>query len=183
MQFLLEPHLFRANYGRNCWICMYLGERSAAFLCGSGGAMRRILVDHARRKAAAKRGGERTRVELDNELAAIESPCNGVEDLVALDDALERLEREDPGMAQLDRASVPGLPSSMAAVPEASQRMGRWPRCVPAVYLSTRAAFAAGFRIDCVCTSARRQRRNSRPSWLGAGRGGGVGLRHRGRII
>ncbi|MHC4137622.1 MAG: sigma-70 family RNA polymerase sigma factor [Planctomycetota bacterium] len=56
-------------------------------------AMRQILVEQARRKASLKRGGGRRRVQADNDLPAFEEP---VEDMLALDDALERLEREDP---------------------------------------------------------------------------------------
>lgn len=60
-------------------------------------AMRRILVDHARRRRAAKReGGERITLE---ELA-VESPARSV-DLIALDDALVRLAALDPRQARV----------------------------------------------------------------------------------
>ncbi|MEZ4425373.1 MAG: sigma-70 family RNA polymerase sigma factor [Gemmatimonadota bacterium] len=60
-------------------------------------AMRRILVDHARRRSAAKRGGGRA-VTLIDGLAAREGP--GV-DVVALDKALAELERTDPRAARI----------------------------------------------------------------------------------
>jgi RNA polymerase sigma factor (TIGR02999 family) len=55
-------------------------------------AMRRILVDHARGYRAAKRGGSRERVPLDDAVLCAEERA---EDLVALDHALVRLARFD----------------------------------------------------------------------------------------
>ena len=60
--------------------------------------MRRILVDQARRKQADKHGGGRLRVDLPEDLAAPEAPSA---DLVALDEALTRLELHDPDTARL----------------------------------------------------------------------------------
>src|SRR5690348_16361173 len=58
------------------------------FFAAAAEAMRRILVDQARRRHAAKRGGQADRVELDE--AAIVAPEAG-EDILALHDALEHL--------------------------------------------------------------------------------------------
>ncbi len=55
-------------------------------------AMRRILVDHARRRRAAKRGGGAERVELT---PTLEAPGSD-EDVLAIDEALERLSARDP---------------------------------------------------------------------------------------
>ncbi len=55
--------------------------------------MRRILVDHARERAAAKRGGGALKVSLDEARDQAEEKAA---DLVALDDALEELSRLDP---------------------------------------------------------------------------------------
>lgn len=60
-------------------------------------AMRRILVDHARRRRAAKRGGGVTPSPLDSIAATIEATV----DLLALDTALGKLERLDPRGAQV----------------------------------------------------------------------------------
>jgi RNA polymerase sigma factor (TIGR02999 family) len=60
--------------------------------------MRRILVDQARRKQADKHGGARLRVDLPEDLAAAKARSD---DLVALDEALERLERHDADAARL----------------------------------------------------------------------------------
>jgi len=68
------------------------------FFAAAAEAMRRILVDQARRKQAEKHGGGFVRVDLPDELAA---PDAAGEDLVALDEALSRLERHDPAAAKL----------------------------------------------------------------------------------
>jgi RNA polymerase sigma factor (TIGR02999 family) len=61
----------------------------AHFLAVAAEAMRRILVDHARRRAAAKRGGGQLRVALDDGLRATEAPPD--EDLLELDGAMHEL--------------------------------------------------------------------------------------------
>ena len=68
------------------------------FFAAAAEAMRRILVDQARRKQADKHGGGRLRVDLPEDLAA--SDANS-DDLVALDEALSRLESHDPDAARL----------------------------------------------------------------------------------
>ena len=60
--------------------------------------MRRILVDHARARGARKRGGDRLRFALDVvELATRENPI----EILALDEALSRLEKRDARMAAI----------------------------------------------------------------------------------
>lgn len=65
----------------------------AHFLALCSQMIRRILVDHARRRRFAKRGGDAKRVPLDDVLLAAES--RGVE-VLALDEALDSLARIDP---------------------------------------------------------------------------------------
>ncbi len=60
--------------------------------------MRRILVDHARRRRAAKRGGGEPELSLDEGIFAADEPHP---DLVALDDALEELEMIDSRRYQI----------------------------------------------------------------------------------
>jgi RNA polymerase sigma factor (TIGR02999 family) len=67
------------------------------FFAAAAQAMRRILVDIARRKARQKRGGELRRIELDEDLPA-PAPDDG---LLALDDALDRPADEDPVAAKV----------------------------------------------------------------------------------
>jgi RNA polymerase sigma factor (TIGR02999 family) len=70
----------------------------AHFLAIAAQAMRQILVDHARQKRAAKRGGNRHRVALHDDLA---TESNRDVDLLALEDALTRLTKLDPRQAQM----------------------------------------------------------------------------------
>lgn len=68
------------------------------FFGAAAEAMRRILVENARRKRSLKHGGELRRDDLDlSQLAAPEL----VEDLLALDEALNRLSEQDPVKAEL----------------------------------------------------------------------------------
>jgi RNA polymerase sigma factor (TIGR02999 family) len=68
------------------------------FFAACAEAMRRILVEQARRKQADKHGGGRLRVDFPVDLAG---PEEGHDDLVALDEALSRLERHDAVAARL----------------------------------------------------------------------------------
>src|SRR5262245_56587948 len=68
------------------------------FFAAAAEAMRRILIDQARRKQADKHGGGRLRVDLPEDLGAAEGRSD---DLVALDEALTRLEGHDPDTARL----------------------------------------------------------------------------------
>src|SRR5207249_1954966 len=67
------------------------------FFAAAAEAMRRILVENARRKRRPKHGGDRQRIELDEVLAVAEPR----EDLVALDDALSQLAAQEPVKAEL----------------------------------------------------------------------------------
>ncbi len=68
------------------------------FFAAAAEAMRRILIENARRKRLVKHGGEGRRVELNEAILAIKAPS---EDVVALDEALVRLGEEDPVKARL----------------------------------------------------------------------------------
>ena len=73
------------------------GDR-AHFFAAAAEAMRRILIDTARRKLACRHGGGAERVNLD----ALELPASlGDEELLALDEALDRLAAIDPRKAGL----------------------------------------------------------------------------------
>lgn len=76
-------------------------ENRAHFFGAAAEAMRRILVESARRKGALKRGGGRgksRREELDADRIAAPQP---IDDLIALDEALNRLAEIDNGKAEL----------------------------------------------------------------------------------
>lgn len=73
--------------------------KSRAHFCAiASRAMRNVLVDYAVRRGASKRGAKATVVPLDEEHGAAEQP---LDDLIALGEALNRLEQLDPRQAQV----------------------------------------------------------------------------------
>lgn len=74
-------------------------ESRAEFFAAAARAMRRILVDHARKRGAAKRAGEWTRVELPDGVADVGGKRDP--DLLALDAAVDRLAELDPRHARI----------------------------------------------------------------------------------
>jgi RNA polymerase sigma factor (TIGR02999 family) len=68
------------------------------FFAAAAEAMRRILIENARRKHRLKRGGGRARVILDPALIAAPGASD---DLLALDEALDKLAEHDPKVAEL----------------------------------------------------------------------------------
>ncbi len=72
----------------------------AHFFKAAADAMRRILIDHARKRGRIKRGGDQKRVTISvADLAYTENP----EEILALDEAIQRLESQDPEMAEVVR--------------------------------------------------------------------------------
>jgi RNA polymerase sigma factor (TIGR02999 family) len=94
------------------------------FFAAAAEAMRRILIDNARRKRSLKRGGDHHRVNLEE--AVLPSISSQSEDLLALDEALEQLAKKDRTKAELVKlryfggltgeqaAETLGIPSSTA---------------------------------------------------------------------
>ena len=83
------------------------------FFAAAAEAMRRILVDRARRKNAAKRGGDLQRVDLDAAKPEIAGPDY---DMIALDEALLKLEQTDRCKAELVKLRFfAGLTNAQAA--------------------------------------------------------------------
>jgi RNA polymerase sigma factor (TIGR02999 family) len=68
------------------------------FFAAAAEAMRRILIENARRKRSAKHGGDHRRVNLDQAATLAETPHD---DILDLDEALQRLRLEDPVKADL----------------------------------------------------------------------------------
>ena len=73
-------------------------ENRAHFFGAAAEAMRRILVDVARKKARFKRGGDKQRVDLIESDVVDDSPP---EEILRINEALEQLEREDPEQARI----------------------------------------------------------------------------------
>ncbi len=69
------------------------------FLAAAGEAMRRLLIDHARKKRAGKRGASRRRAAIDPD--QLPGRPLDLEDLIAVDEALVRLAANDPRAARL----------------------------------------------------------------------------------
>ncbi len=86
-----ETYLKLADQTRVQW------QDRAHFYRVASSAMRRILVDYARRHRAQRRGGELRRVTLDEEATATER----AETLLALDEALGRLAELNPRLSQV----------------------------------------------------------------------------------
>jgi RNA polymerase sigma factor (TIGR02999 family) len=86
------------------WLRLFGGEAQAElpnrrlFRTAVVQAMRRVLVEHARRRQAGKRGGQRVRIPLDGILASFEE--RGVR-VIDLHEALERLARTHPRQASV----------------------------------------------------------------------------------
>lgn len=100
-------------------------DHSGHFFAAAAEAMRRILVDAARRKAAARHGGDRARLDLAPDLAATREPR---EDLLALDEALDRLAAEDPQKVELVKLRYFAgltLPEAAAALGISERTAGR----------------------------------------------------------
>jgi RNA polymerase sigma factor (TIGR02999 family) len=72
------------------------------FFAAAAEAMRRILVECARRKKLPKHGGGRRRVELNEAHRVVESP----DDLLLLDEALVRLSAEDATATEIVKLRV-----------------------------------------------------------------------------
>src|SRR5262245_58949528 len=74
------------------------GDSHGHFFAAAAEAMRRILVESARRKQRTKHGGDRDRVEFE----AFQLPTRmDADELLALDEALDEFRRHDPVKAQL----------------------------------------------------------------------------------
>ncbi len=73
-------------------------EGKAHFFGAAGEAMRRILIDRARRKQAEKRGGGVQLLQLDDITVAEEAPAD---ELLAINEAIDRFEKIKPEAAEL----------------------------------------------------------------------------------
>jgi len=88
-----ELYLRLIDQRRTTW------ESRAHFFGIAARLMRRILVDHARARHAEKRGGSTVFVSLD--IASDEAVWKGAEDVLAINEALERLAARDPDQARI----------------------------------------------------------------------------------
>jgi RNA polymerase sigma-70 factor (ECF subfamily) len=87
-----EAYLLLADPTKPSW------ENRTHFFAAAAQLMRRIMVDHARERDAIKRGGDALKVTLDEAALVTKTRC---EELLALDEALERLGAQDPRKSQI----------------------------------------------------------------------------------
>lgn len=86
------------------------------FFSAAAEAMRRILIENARRKKSMKHGGGRKRVGFDEAIQSHGESDMSAEDLIALNEALEKLSKEDGNKAELVKLRYfAGLTSDQAA--------------------------------------------------------------------
>jgi RNA polymerase sigma factor (TIGR02999 family) len=103
-------------------------KNRAHFFALAARAMRRILIDHARRRARRKHGGGVRQIALDQALSipAIPAGSHQNTNLLALEDALVKLEEEEPEKARVVELRF----FSGMTVEEASEVLGVTPRTV-----------------------------------------------------
>jgi RNA polymerase sigma factor (TIGR02999 family) len=87
-----EAYLRLLGDGTHSW------QNRRHFFAAAAEAMRHLLVDRARRKAAVRHGGGWRRVDLDNVVVATQTTDDNI---LLINEALERLTAHDPGAAEL----------------------------------------------------------------------------------
>ncbi|MEZ4417252.1 MAG: ECF-type sigma factor [Gemmatimonadota bacterium] len=121
-----EAYVRLAGTGEGVW------ESRAQFFAFCSKAMRRILIDFARRRRSAKRGGGLIRVSLEDDSAVVEAQ---VTDLLAIEQALQRLEARNARMARIAECRFFGGMS----VPETAEALDTSPRTVEREWARARA--------------------------------------------
>jgi len=116
-------------------------QNRAHFLAVASQVMRRILTDHGRRRARAKRGGGGARVTLNESLVGAGKRDF---DIVALDDALGALEQVDPELARVVEMRFFGG----MTVDETAEALGLSPRGVDRAWATARAWLQRELRSD-----------------------------------
>lgn len=104
----------------------------AQFFAFCSQAMRRILIDFARRRSSEKRGGDRVRVPLRDDAAAIET---NIAELLTVEDAITRLEARHERMARIVVCRFYGGMS----VPDTAEALGTSVRTVEREWTRARA--------------------------------------------
>ncbi len=121
-----EAYVRLADRARGAW------ASKASFIAAAATTMRRVLVDHARGRAAQKRGGDRAKVSL---IDAVDLTEESPLDFESLDEALKRLAALDPRQAQVvELRFFGGL-----TVDEAAEVLGVSPRTIEVDWSMARA--------------------------------------------
>jgi RNA polymerase sigma factor (TIGR02999 family) len=107
-------------------------ESRSHFFAAAAESMRRILIDAARRKKATKRAAPQPRLEIDPDKLPMPPDCP---DVLAVNDALEKLAETDPQAAELVKLRYfAGL-----TIPEAAEVLGISPRTADSWWAYARA--------------------------------------------
>jgi RNA polymerase sigma factor (TIGR02999 family) len=107
-------------------------EGRAQFYAFCSKAMRRTLIDFARRRSAGKRGGDRVRVVLRDDMATVDGD---IAELLAVEDVLRRLEERNERMARIVECRFFGGMS----VPDTAEALGASVRTVEREWTRARA--------------------------------------------
>lgn len=121
-----EAYLKLARVEGGAW------DNRAQFFAFCSKAMRRILIDYARRRSAAKRGGSRTRVPLTEDAAVIDAE---VTRMLSVEEALQELEQRDERMGRIVECRFFGGMS----VPDTAEALGTSTRTVEREWARARA--------------------------------------------
>lgn len=112
--------------------CAQQWDSRGHFFSAAAEAMRRILIDHARRKAGIKYGGKLAKRTLDADVDyVLPLPCD---ELLALDEALERLKSQDPRIVEIVKLrfyaglSMPQIAKSLGLSLRSVERDWRYAR-------------------------------------------------------
>lgn len=106
-------------------------ENRAHFFAAAAEAMRRILVDHARRKQSLKRGSGVIHQEFDESAIMLSAPPD---ELLAIHEALDTLAQEDPSAAELVKLryfvgmTMEEAASAMSMAPRSAERLWTYAR-------------------------------------------------------
>lgn len=118
------------------WLRLVGGDQRAwpsraYFFAAAAEAMRRILVDHARRKQSLKRGGDFEREDLNESALVLAAPPD---ELLAVHEALEKFATEDPQSAELVKLryfvgmTMEEAASAMDMAPRTAERLWTYAR-------------------------------------------------------
>jgi RNA polymerase sigma factor (TIGR02999 family) len=117
-------------------------ESRARFYSFASRSMRHILVDHARRRGAARRGGGAVQIPFEEAAVRAEEPPSA--DVLAVDEALERLAERHPRMARVVELRFFGGLS----VPETAEVLETSPRTVEREWTRAKAYLLETIRGD-----------------------------------
>lgn len=119
-------------------------ENRGHFFAAAAEAMRRILIDQARRHRTEKHGGKHQQQQFDGMLSIAAPEGGPIEDVLALDEALKQLEAEEPVKARLVQLRY----FAGVSVDDAAQMLGISPATAKRYWVYARAWLYGKLRVD-----------------------------------